>query len=54
MSLYFKQDKCSGTSGSFGVPAEMEEQRPPFDVAGLDAYALERWEVCCNSAVKCV
>lgn len=34
-----------GTTGSFGVPAEKDEKRPPMDIEGLDAYALERWEV---------
>ncbi|KAG5654027.1 hypothetical protein H0H81_008042 [Sphagnurus paluster] len=34
----------SGTSGSFGVPAEVDEKRPPLTVEGLDGYALERWE----------
>ncbi|KAF5377485.1 hypothetical protein D9615_005117 [Tricholomella constricta] len=34
----------SGTSGSFGVPAELDEKRPPLGVEGLDGYALERWE----------
>ncbi|THH17077.1 hypothetical protein EW146_g3684 [Bondarzewia mesenterica] len=33
-----------GTSGSFGVPAEVDEKRPPPTVEALDAYALERWE----------
>ncbi|KAJ3876857.1 transcription factor Tfb2 [Lentinula edodes] len=33
-----------GTTGSFGVPAEKDEKRPPMDVEGLDGYALERWE----------
>lgn len=35
----------SGTTGSFGVPAENDEKRPPLDVEALDGYALERWEV---------
>ncbi|KAG5353457.1 hypothetical protein C0989_006614 [Termitomyces sp. Mn162] len=34
----------SGTSGSFGVPAEPDDKRTPLDVEGLDGYALERWE----------
>ncbi|KAG6891050.1 hypothetical protein C0995_014138 [Termitomyces sp. Mi166 len=34
----------SGTSGSFGVPAEPDDKRMPLDVEGLDGYALERWE----------
>ncbi|KAG5648235.1 hypothetical protein DXG03_006193 [Asterophora parasitica] len=34
----------SGTSGSFGVPADLDEKRPPLGVDGLDGYALERWE----------
>lgn len=34
-----------GTTGSFGVPAEKDEKRPPMDIEGLDGYALERWEV---------
>ncbi|KAG7444726.1 transcription factor Tfb2 [Guyanagaster necrorhizus] len=33
-----------GASGSFGVPAEKDDKRPPFDVDSLDGYALERWE----------
>ncbi|KAF8871760.1 transcription factor Tfb2-domain-containing protein [Infundibulicybe gibba] len=33
-----------GTSGSFGTPVEKDDKRPPFDVEGLDGYALERWE----------
>ncbi|KAJ3906394.1 transcription factor Tfb2 [Lentinula edodes] len=33
-----------GTTGSFGVPAEKDEKRPPMDIEGLDGYALERWE----------
>ncbi|KAJ3711331.1 transcription factor Tfb2-domain-containing protein [Lentinula raphanica] len=33
-----------GSTGSFGVPAEKDEKRPPMDVEGLDGYALERWE----------
>ena len=35
-----------GTTGSFGVPVELDPQHPPPDIATLDAYALERWEVC--------
>ncbi|GLB36471.1 hypothetical protein LshimejAT787_0307590 [Lyophyllum shimeji] len=34
----------SGTSGSFGVPAEPDDKHPPLAVEGLDGYALERWE----------
>ncbi|KAF9460342.1 transcription factor Tfb2-domain-containing protein [Collybia nuda] len=34
----------SGSSGSFGVPAEKEDKHPPFSVESLDGYALERWE----------
>ena len=37
-----------GTSGSFGVPAERDDKRPPFDIEALDGYALERWEVGSN------
>jgi len=33
-----------GTSGSFGVTAERDEKRLPFNIEGLDGYALERWE----------
>ncbi|RDB25820.1 RNA polymerase II transcription factor B subunit 2 [Hypsizygus marmoreus] len=33
-----------GSSGSFGVPAVLDEKRPPLNVEGLDGYALERWE----------
>ncbi|KAF8629954.1 hypothetical protein AX17_005520 [Amanita inopinata Kibby_2008] len=33
-----------GTSGSFGVPAEKDEKRPPPSVETLDNFALERWE----------
>ncbi|KAA1467163.1 transcription factor Tfb2 [Dentipellis sp. KUC8613] len=33
-----------GTSGSFGVPAEIDDKRPSPTVQTLDAYALERWE----------
>ncbi|KIK58083.1 hypothetical protein GYMLUDRAFT_228371 [Collybiopsis luxurians FD-317 M1] len=33
-----------GTTGSFGVPAERDEKRPPMGIEGLDGYALERWE----------
>ncbi|KAJ3982165.1 transcription factor Tfb2-domain-containing protein [Lentinula detonsa] len=33
-----------GLTGSFGVPAEKDEKRPPMDIEGLDGYALERWE----------
>ncbi|KAG6814025.1 hypothetical protein H0H92_003875 [Tricholoma furcatifolium] len=36
---------ASGTSGSFGVPAEPDEKRVPLDVRSLDEYALERWEI---------
>ncbi|KAF5378988.1 hypothetical protein D9757_009118 [Collybiopsis confluens] len=31
-----------GTTGSFGVPAERDEKRPPMGIEGLDGYALER------------
>lgn len=34
----------SGTTDSFGVPAEADEKRQPVGVEMLDAYALERWE----------
>ncbi|KIM57435.1 hypothetical protein SCLCIDRAFT_16985 [Scleroderma citrinum Foug A] len=34
----------SGTTGSFGVPAESNEKRQSVRVDTLDAYALERWE----------
>ncbi|KAL0945453.1 hypothetical protein HGRIS_000943 [Hohenbuehelia grisea] len=33
-----------GTSGSFGVPVEKDDKRPPLDIPALDGYALERWE----------
>ncbi|KAK7690951.1 hypothetical protein QCA50_006054 [Cerrena zonata] len=33
-----------GTSGSFGVPAEKDDNDPAPSVEKLDAYALERWE----------
>jgi len=33
-----------GTTGSFGVPAEKDDKRPPMDIEGLDGYSLERWE----------
>ncbi|KAJ7590227.1 transcription factor Tfb2-domain-containing protein [Mycena floridula] len=33
-----------GTSGSFGVPAERDDKRPPPDIETLDSYSLERWE----------
>ncbi|GBE88578.1 RNA polymerase II transcription factor B subunit 2 [Sparassis crispa] len=33
-----------GSSGSFGVPAEHDQQHSPPSVDDLDAYALERWE----------
>lgn len=39
-------DASRGTTGSFGVPVEPDPQYPPPDIATLDAYALERWEVC--------
>ena len=38
--------KLSGTSISFGVPAESDEKRSAPSSDSLDAYALERWEVC--------
>ena len=41
LSLTFR----SGSSGSFGVPANRDESHPPPSVETLDAYALERWEV---------
>ena len=34
----------SGTTGSFGAPAEKDKGRPT-SIDTLDAYALERWEV---------
>jgi len=34
----------SGTSVSFGVPAESDEKRSAPSIDALDAYALERWE----------
>ncbi|KAI0073287.1 transcription factor Tfb2 [Panus rudis PR-1116 ss-1] len=34
----------SGTSGSFGVPADQDGKHPPPSVEELDAYTLERWE----------
>lgn len=37
--------QLSGTSISFGVPAESDEKRPAPSTESLDAYALERWEV---------
>lgn len=36
----------SGTSVSFGVPAEPDEKRSGPSIDALDTYALERWEVC--------
>lgn len=36
----------SGISISFGVPAESDEKRAGPSIDSLDAYALERWEVC--------
>lgn len=33
-----------GTSGSFGVTAEPDDKRQPFDLDALDGFALERWE----------
>lgn len=39
-------DSSRGTTGSFGVPVEPDPQHPRPDIATLDAYALERWEVC--------
>jgi len=33
-----------GSSGSFGVPAELDDKRPCPTVEALDRYALERWE----------
>jgi len=38
--------QLSGTSISFGVPAESDEKRSAPSTDSLDAYALERWEVC--------
>ena len=37
--------RSSGTSVSFGVPAESDDKRPAPSIDALDAYALERWEV---------
>jgi hypothetical protein len=37
---------CRGTSGSFGVPAQKDARNLSPDVKTLDAFALERWEVC--------
>ncbi|KAG6817623.1 hypothetical protein H0H87_006251 [Tephrocybe sp. NHM501043] len=34
----------SGTSQSFGVPAETDDKRTSLGVEALDGYALERWE----------
>ncbi|KAI6165775.1 transcription factor Tfb2-domain-containing protein [Pisolithus thermaeus] len=34
----------SGTTASFGVPAEKDEKRQLIGIDTLDAYALERWE----------
>lgn len=48
----YNKSKRSGLSGSFGVPAETGEKRLPFDVAELDGFALERWEVRRNPAEK--
>jgi len=36
--------RLSGTSVSFGVPAESDEKRSAPSIDALDAYALERWE----------
>jgi hypothetical protein len=36
----------SGTSGSFGLPAESDDKKQPMDLESLDNFALERWEVC--------
>ncbi|KZT07609.1 transcription factor Tfb2 [Laetiporus sulphureus 93-53] len=33
-----------GSSGSFGVPAEPNDQELPPSIESLDSYALERWE----------
>lgn len=33
-----------GNSGSFGVPAEIDEKRQSPSIEALDTYALERWE----------
>ena len=35
----------SGSSGSFGVPAEKDPRHPSPGIETLDAFALERWEV---------
>lgn len=35
----------SGTTGSFGVPAQKDDKHGPPDIKTLDGYALERWEV---------
>lgn len=34
----------SGTTGSFGVPAQKDDKHSPPDIKVLDGYALERWE----------
>jgi len=39
------KDASSGTSGSFGVPAEKEDKRQGVELESLDNFALERWEV---------
>jgi len=39
------KDSSSGTSGSFGVPAEKEDKRQGVELESLDNFALERWEV---------
>ncbi|KAJ7220293.1 transcription factor Tfb2 [Mycena pura] len=33
-----------GATGSFGVPADMDNSYSPMTVEALDGYALERWE----------
>lgn len=45
-------DVRSGSSGSFGVPADKDEKRLPL--TSLDGYALERWEVRRMRAVNSV
>ena len=40
-----KSLRSSGTSVSFGVPADLDDKRPAPSIEALDAYALERWEV---------
>ncbi|EIW83705.1 transcription factor Tfb2 [Coniophora puteana RWD-64-598 SS2] len=35
---------CSGTTGSFGVPAQRDDKRDAPSVETLDGYAVQRWE----------